>query len=41
MAIKALTPTDPSNLVNVAVFVTGGASGLGLHAATFLARSGA
>ena len=41
MAIDTLAPADLSNLVNKSVFITGGASGLGLHAATFFARSGA
>jgi 5'-hydroxyaverantin dehydrogenase len=41
MAILPLTPTDPSNIKGLSVLITGGASGLGLHAATFFAKSGA
>ncbi|KAL2833584.1 hypothetical protein BJY01DRAFT_239438 [Aspergillus pseudoustus] len=41
MAITALTPTDPSNLKGLSILITGGASGLGRHTATFFAKSGA
>jgi 5'-hydroxyaverantin dehydrogenase len=41
MAILPLTPTDPSNIKGFSVLITGGASGLGFHAATFFAKSGA
>ena len=41
MAILPLAPTDPSNLRGKSVLITGGASGLGLHAATYFAKSGA
>ncbi|KAL2812314.1 hypothetical protein BJX63DRAFT_432759 [Aspergillus granulosus] len=41
MAVIPLTPTDPSNLKGISILITGGASGLGQHAATFFAKSGA
>ena len=41
MTIESLTPTDPSNLKNKSILITGGASGLGLHAAKFFAEAGA
>ncbi|KAL3459650.1 hypothetical protein BJX64DRAFT_301113 [Aspergillus heterothallicus] len=41
MAITALTPTSPSNLKDLSILITGGASGLGKHAATYFATSGA
>ncbi|PVH97948.1 aflH/ adhA/ short chain alcohol dehydrogenase [Periconia macrospinosa] len=41
MAILPLAPTDASNVKGLSVLITGGASGLGLHAATFFAKSGA
>jgi 5'-hydroxyaverantin dehydrogenase len=41
MAITPLSPTDPSNLKGISILITGGASGLGKHAATFFAKSGA
>ncbi|KAL3476658.1 hypothetical protein BJX99DRAFT_138178 [Aspergillus californicus] len=41
MTILPLSPADPSKLQGLSVIVTGGASGLGLHAATLLAKSGA
>ncbi|KAL4875692.1 hypothetical protein BJY04DRAFT_201388 [Aspergillus karnatakaensis] len=41
MTITALTPTDPSNLKGLSILITGGASGLGKHAATLFAQSGA
>ncbi len=41
MAIKALAPTEASNLKGLSVLITGGASGLGLSSATFFAKSGA
>lgn len=41
MVVEALIPTDPSNLVDKSILVTGGSSGLGLHATTFFANSGA
>ncbi|KAL4967059.1 uncharacterized protein BDV14DRAFT_198521 [Aspergillus stella-maris] len=41
MAITPLTPTDPSNLIGLSILITGGASGLGLSTATYLAQSGA
>ncbi|KAH9205543.1 3-oxoacyl-reductase [Leptodontidium sp. 2 PMI_412] len=41
MAILPLAPTDPSNVRGLSVLITGGASGLGLHSATFFAKSGA
>ncbi|CEL03771.1 hypothetical protein ASPCAL04914 [Aspergillus calidoustus] len=41
MAIAPLSPTDPSNLKGLSILITGGASGLGQHAATFFAKSGA
>ncbi|KAL2795209.1 hypothetical protein BJX66DRAFT_302415 [Aspergillus keveii] len=41
MAITPLSPIDPSNLKGLSILITGGASGLGQHAATFFAKSGA
>ncbi|KAL4790597.1 hypothetical protein BDV19DRAFT_382248 [Aspergillus venezuelensis] len=41
MTITPLTPPDPSNLAGLSILVTGGASGLGLSTATYLAQSGA
>ncbi|KAJ0423281.1 hypothetical protein BJY00DRAFT_310411 [Aspergillus carlsbadensis] len=41
MAITPLSPTDPSSLKGLSILITGGASGLGQHAATFFAKSGA
>jgi 5'-hydroxyaverantin dehydrogenase len=41
MAITPLPATDPSNLKGLSILITGGASGLGQHAATFFAKSGA
>ncbi|KIX01251.1 uncharacterized protein Z518_08976 [Rhinocladiella mackenziei CBS 650.93] len=41
MAIQPLAPADASRLKDVSVLITGAASGLGKHAATFFAKSGA
>jgi 5'-hydroxyaverantin dehydrogenase len=41
MTISPLASVDPSNIKGLSVLITGGASGLGLHAATFFAKSGA
>lgn len=41
MAITPLQSTDPTKLADKSILITGGASGLGLHAATFFAHSGA
>ncbi|KAL4902039.1 hypothetical protein BDW74DRAFT_158950 [Aspergillus multicolor] len=41
MAITPLSTIDPSNLKGLSVLITGGASGLGLSAARYLAESGA
>ncbi len=41
MPVQPLTPTNPSNLKGKSVLITGGASGLGLHAARFFSESGA
>ncbi|RDW68738.1 uncharacterized protein DSM5745_08498 [Aspergillus mulundensis] len=41
MALNPLVPIDPSNLKGLSILITGGASGLGLSAARYLASSGA
>ncbi|KAL4954126.1 hypothetical protein BDW69DRAFT_183806 [Aspergillus filifer] len=41
MTITPLAPTDPSHLAGLSILLTGGASGLGLSTATYLAQSGA
>ncbi|KAL4783588.1 hypothetical protein BJX76DRAFT_250920 [Aspergillus varians] len=41
MVITSLSPANPAKLKGLSVLITGGASGLGLHAATFFAESGA
>ncbi|KAL4935184.1 hypothetical protein BDV06DRAFT_229061 [Aspergillus oleicola] len=41
MTFTTLAPTNSSNLKGLSILLTGGASGLGLSTATFLAQSGA